>query len=283
MVSFQFTKAGSPALDVIYKTDLIPAQFLKDPIQNFTVLEVEGLTEAEQYLHGISFNILPYNVADLIAFADTNAMTLKAILENDNSDILVDAGLVKPSGINPSITLTYNWVTKALTYGALTTSTLTGIAGGGVVTNIKIYGEKTTGSYPATLLNISPVGVATTFAASANITVAASTFAVGDVVRFSNAGGALPAEVTAGVDYYVIATGLTATNIQVSATLGGAAITMGGAGTGTHTTTWMSSQPVANVISPNLLKCQITIAFGASAVNGTFTYNVPITLTQILV
>ena len=82
-------------------------------------------------------------------------------------------------------------------------------------------------------------------------------------------------------DYYVIATGLTTTNIQVSATLGGAAITMGGAGTGTHTTTWMSSQPVTNVINPQLLVCKVTISFN-SGTNGVFLYNVPIVLSEIL-
>lgn len=53
--------------------------------------------------------------------------------------------------------------------------------------------------------------------------------------------GALPTGITAGVTYFVSATGLTANNFSVSATIGGAAITTTGAQSGVHTAV---AQPV---------------------------------------
>lgn len=57
----------------------------------------------------------------------------------------------------------------------------------------------------------------------------------GQPVVFSNEGGALPAGLTAGTVYYVIAAGLTANAFSVAATPGGAGIETTAAGTGTHT------------------------------------------------
>jgi hypothetical protein len=70
--------------------------------------------------------------------------------------------------------------------------------------------------------------------ASANIGWT-NTLSVGQPVYFTNAGGGLPTNFTSGTVYYVIATGLSGTNIQVAATPGGTAITAGSAGTGTQT------------------------------------------------
>jgi len=60
-----------------------------------------------------------------------------------------------------------------------------------------------------------------------------------DVVRVQNSGGGLPAGFSAGVDYYVIADGLTATTCKLSATPGGSAVNLTTAGTGTHTANWI--------------------------------------------
>lgn len=57
----------------------------------------------------------------------------------------------------------------------------------------------------------------------------------GAAVKFSSAGGTLPASITAGTTYYVIAAGLTAGTFQVSATPGGTALAFAAAGTGTIT------------------------------------------------
>jgi hypothetical protein len=67
---------------------------------------------------------------------------------------------------------------------------------------------------------------------SANIAFT-NTFIAGQPVRFKTT-GTLPTNFATLTVYYVIATGLSASNIQVSATLGGAAITAGSAGSGVH-------------------------------------------------
>lgn len=56
------------------------------------------------------------------------------------------------------------------------------------------------------------------------------TQAVGDVVRLSNSGGALPAPLVANTDYYVVSA--TGSSYTLSATLGGAAITLTDTGSG---------------------------------------------------
>ena len=56
----------------------------------------------------------------------------------------------------------------------------------------------------------------------------------GSVVNFTTS-GSLPTNFSTATNYYVIATGLSANNIQVSATPGGAAISAGSAGSGTQT------------------------------------------------
>lgn len=58
------------------------------------------------------------------------------------------------------------------------------------------------------------------------------TLAIGDAVRFSNSGGALPAPLQLDTDYYVQSLP-TATSLTVAATAGGAAITLTDAGSGT--------------------------------------------------
>lgn len=58
----------------------------------------------------------------------------------------------------------------------------------------------------------------------------------GAPVSFSTT-GALPTGLTAATTYYVVASGLTATEFSVSATSGGAAIETTGAGSGVHTLT----------------------------------------------
>jgi hypothetical protein len=68
---------------------------------------------------------------------------------------------------------------------------------------------------------------------SANIGVT-NTAAAGDIVYFSTT-GALPTNFAAGTPYYVLSSGLSSSNIQVSATPGGSAIAAGSAGSGTQT------------------------------------------------
>lgn len=71
---------------------------------------------------------------------------------------------------------------------------------------------------------------------SPNVVLASHGFAANEPVVFSNSGGALPAAITAGTVYYV-KTIVNANTFTVSATVGGAAINMATAGTGTHSVT----------------------------------------------
>lgn len=80
-----------------------------------------------------------------------------------------------------------------------------------------------------------PPGPDTAFAFTADAgtdqltTTAGDNPAIGERVRLVNSGGGLPAPLAAATDYYVLA------NFKLSATLGGSAINITTAGTGTHT------------------------------------------------
>lgn len=78
---------------------------------------------------------------------------------------------------------------------------------------------------------------------SANIAVP-NTAVAGDLVFFQTT-GTLPTNFTVGTFYFIIATGLTTANIQVSATPGGSAISAGSAGTGTQTG-WFTHIPATD-------------------------------------
>lgn len=78
-------------------------------------------------------------------------------------------------------------------------------------------------------------------AAGAVLTATGHGLVAGQAVRFSNAGGALPTGLTAGVTYYVLAANLTANTFGVALTPTGTAIATTGAGTGTHS---FLAQPV---------------------------------------
>ena len=92
---------------------------------------------------------------------------------------------------------------------------------------------------------------------SANIGVT-NTCAANDMVVFSTS-GALPTNFTAGTIYFVISTGLSSSNIQVSATKGGAAISAGSAGSGTQTGTFEHVLDEPTTVA--------TYVFSADAVN----------------
>jgi len=64
------------------------------------------------------------------------------------------------------------------------------------------------------------------------LTFAGRTFANGDIVRIWNTGGTLPTGLSADTDYYVVSA--TSTTLKLSATSGGSAIDITGAGTGTN-------------------------------------------------
>lgn len=73
-----------------------------------------------------------------------------------------------------------------------------------------------------------------TIASPAVVTLTAHKLVAGQIVRFTTT-GALPTGVQAGLDYYVITTGLTANAFQFSATSGGSAVNTSGSQSGVHT------------------------------------------------
>lgn len=73
-----------------------------------------------------------------------------------------------------------------------------------------------------------------TVASPAVFTSTAHVLVAGDRIRLTTT-GALPTGLATNTDYYVIATGLTANEFQVSTTRGGAAVNTSGSQSGTHT------------------------------------------------
>lgn len=85
---------------------------------------------------------------------------------------------------------------------------------------------------------VQPTLTATITIASPGVitTSTAHNYAAGDTVVFSTT-GSLPTGIVAGTTYYVISTGLTATDFEISATSGGPAINTTGTQSGTHSVT----------------------------------------------
>lgn len=84
-----------------------------------------------------------------------------------------------------------------------------------------------TGGATATFTSASPTVV----------TVTAHGYVPGQVLQFSNAGGALPTGITAATNYYVLATALAVNTFEISLTAGGAAVNTSSTGSGTQTST----------------------------------------------
>jgi hypothetical protein len=83
-------------------------------------------------------------------------------------------------------------------------------------------------------------------ASPAVVALTAHGLSINDAVVFSTT-GALPTGLTAGTVYYVIAAGFSADQLEVSATLGGAAVNTSSAGSGSHSvTTQYASLPTGN-------------------------------------
>ena len=72
------------------------------------------------------------------------------------------------------------------------------------------------------------------FTNGSSVLTSIQTLVVGDIVYFQTT-GTLPTNFSSSVPYYVITTGLSGTQFEVSATPGGSAIVAGSPGSGTHT------------------------------------------------
>jgi hypothetical protein len=92
-------------------------------------------------------------------------------------------------------------------------------------------GNPTAGSFSSYTKTFNDAAVNT---GTETITIASHGFTTGDMVTFSNSGGALPTGLSTNTNYFVI--GATTNTFQVSATFGGAAVNItAAAGGGTHT------------------------------------------------
>lgn len=151
--------------------------------------------------------------------------------------------LVKQGGVSPSFTITapgqgyINGGTVTISGGSGSGATATPVFIAGSLSSINLTNAGT-GYLPNDTLIVVVNGAssAVTFTnSSATIGWVANGLAAGDVVSFSNSGGALPTNFSANTPYFVIATGLGTNTIEVSATMGGSAIVAGSAGSGTQT------------------------------------------------
>jgi microcystin-dependent protein len=105
------------------------------------------------------------------------------------------------------------------------------ILGGAEATNTT-RGNVMLSESPALTIGTATVSIAT----PAVVSFVAHGLVEGDSIKLTTT-GALPTGLTAGNTYFVMATGLTVNEFQVSATLGGAAIDTSGTQSGTHTLT----------------------------------------------
>lgn len=124
---------------------------------------------------------------------------------------------------------------NVLTSSADTASVITTDAPHGFSTGDSVTIAGHTGS-PKTISTsaISKLTVTVTIASPGVFTTSATHFlAAGQAVTLST-NGSLPTGLTAGITYYVIAAGLTSTNFELSATLGGSAINTSVSQTGIH-------------------------------------------------
>ena len=89
--------------------------------------------------------------------------------------------------------------------------------------------------HPAAVAVDFVAGYATPFTVNSTtntITAIAHPFSNGEAVRLSNSGGALPAGLMAGIDYFAIS--VSGNTLQLSETEGGSSVDITGDGTGTH-------------------------------------------------
>src|SRR5688572_4003369 len=97
----------------------------------------------------------------------------------------------------------------------------------------------------------------------------------GQKARVTNSGGALPAGLSAGVDYFLI--GVTANTFQLSLSVGGAAVPITTDGTGTHTLNPVPDYITEEAGTGNLFglpydRTQVSNAIGSlSTISGTIT------------
>jgi len=152
----------------------------------------------------------------------------KAVMKSSTGGpVVLAAGDIQAAGI--VLQVTYDGTQFQLSSG-VGSSSGGGAVGGG--TDSAMYENDVLITQDYTLGQNTQIVCTITIDTPANITVA-NDFIAGQPVFFSTT-GALPTGLVVNEQYFVIATGLTASNIRVSTTLGGAAVNTTGTQSGVH-------------------------------------------------
>lgn len=182
-----------------------------------------GLSRTDAWTE-VSGNKIEHNRGASVKITNVSAVNIQRLLAGTDTFNAVDwSGINSISGLaTPSSTET----TKAANVGMVNDA----IAAGGVDSSTVAKGiGKSSYAHNKSL------GTATiTIASPAVITLASHGLIAGDSVLFTTS-GSLPTGITASTNYYVISSGLTANDFQVSTTSGGTAVDTSGSQSGTHT------------------------------------------------
>lgn len=178
----------------------------------------------------------------------TQTLTNKTLTAPVISSISNSGTLTLPSGAD---TLVGRATTDTLTNKTLTTPNITGITNGSNAASGSVGEAISVGGFAldntVTISNASPAVISDN---DGNITV-------GSVINF-NTTGSLPTGISAGTNYYVIASGFSSgVSYQISATPAGTAVNTSSAGSGTHT------RHNYALLSSNTLTCAGAITLSA--------------------
>jgi len=167
-------------------------------------------------------------------FLSTNTYTVFSI---NQLGALLPAVMTSSTPVLPTFTTTSGSITVTVTLPGYTyqVGDTFAVLVPTYVGGVEFYGNYIVQSTPGL------AGSATaTFTGSSPVIAATNAFAAGQQVSFSTT-GALPTGITANTVYFVLSTGLSTSQFEVSLTPGGAAVTPSTAGTGTQTVNYLSS------------------------------------------
>lgn len=192
---------------------------------SFTGIQNDGNNQVT--LTGVTRNINPQPPHDALTPNVSHGNNVEIILSNSPSfyapflktdtDATVTASIKFPNAVDPQNPVTLAQLIAVTLAGAVDATTITkGVAKASVPTNVLLGTATITVATPAVITNSVAHGLI-----------------AGDSVKFTTT-GALPTGFVVGVDYYVIASGLTSTELRLSATVGGSAINTTGTQSGIH-------------------------------------------------
>lgn len=193
---------------------------------SFTGIQNDGNNQVT--LTGVTRNINPQPPHDALTPNVPHGNNVEIILSNSpsfyepflktNVDATVTASIKFPNAVDPQNPVTLAQLIAVTLAGAVdATTSVKGIAKSSIATNILVGTATITIATPAVITTPTAHGLI-----------------AGDSVKFTTT-GTLPTGFVVGVDYYVIASGLTSTQFRLSATVGGSAINTTGTQSGIHT------------------------------------------------